>query len=70
VRAPVKTASRIDRPQPFASLAAGAVTIAGAAPAAGAGGGPGRVLQPEQRATPFRDGATGWHAVTVTVGRR
>ena len=25
-------------------------------------------VQPEERATPFPDGATGWHTVTLTVG--
>lgn len=112
---PVKTASRIDRPQPFARPAAGTVTVAGVAWAQGRGvrtvevqvdGGEWRpaellpvpsvdtwvqwrfawrtapgphslrvratdgtgVVQPEQRATPFPDGATGWHTITVTVG--
>jgi hypothetical protein len=26
------------------------------------------VTQTEQRATPFPDGATGWHTITVTIG--
>ena len=26
------------------------------------------VVQPEARATPFPDGATGWHTITVSVG--
>ena len=25
-------------------------------------------VQPEERATPFPDGATGWHTITVSVG--
>jgi DMSO/TMAO reductase YedYZ molybdopterin-dependent catalytic subunit len=114
-RGPVKTASRIDRPQPFARLGAGPVTVAGVAWAQGRGiadvevrvdegewrtaellpvpsvdtwvqwrytwaatpgphtltvratDGTGAV-QPEERVTPFPDGATGWHGVTVTVG--
>ncbi|WP_433221215.1 molybdopterin-dependent oxidoreductase [Dactylosporangium sp. CS-047395] len=113
-RAPVKTASRIDRPAPLSHLPAGPATIAGVAWAQGRGiadveiqvdnepwqraellpvpshdtwvqwriswsaqpglhtvrvratDGTGAV-QPEQRATPFPDGATGWHTVTVTV---
>jgi DMSO/TMAO reductase YedYZ molybdopterin-dependent catalytic subunit len=114
-RAPVKTASRIDRPAAFARLAPGAVTVAGVAWAQHRGiaavevqvdGGPWQhavllpapsadtwvqwrytwaaapgqhvirvratdgtgAVQPEQRATPFPDGATGWHTTTVTVG--
>jgi DMSO/TMAO reductase YedYZ molybdopterin-dependent catalytic subunit len=113
-RGPVKTASRIDRPQPFARPGAGPVTVAGVAWAQGRGisavevrvdegewrtaellpvpsvdtwvqwryawpatpgphtltvratDGTGAV-QPEERVTPFPDGATGWHGVTVTV---
>ncbi|GAA3339738.1 sulfite oxidase [Amorphoplanes nipponensis] len=113
-RGPVKTASRIDRPAPFAKLAAGRLTVAGVAWAQGRGitsvevrvddrawakaellpapstdtwvqwrydwaataglhtlsvratDGTGAV-QVEQRATPFPDGATGWHTVTATV---
>ncbi|MCA2213487.1 molybdopterin-dependent oxidoreductase [Jidongwangia harbinensis] len=113
-RGPVKTASRIDRPRPFARLTAGRTTVAGVAWAQGrgiakveirvddgdwaaaellpvpsvdtwvqwryewpAGAGP-HVLtvratdgtgavQVEQRATPFPDGATGQHGITVTV---
>ena len=112
-RGPVKTASRIDRPQPFARLQAGPVTVAGVAWAEGRGirtvevrvddrpwrkaellpvpssdtwvqwryaweatpgphslavratDGTGAV-QTEQRVTPFPDGATGWHTITVT----
>ncbi|GAA2700886.1 molybdopterin-dependent oxidoreductase [Actinoplanes palleronii] len=111
----VKTASRIDKPKPFARMAAGPVTVAGVAwaqqrgigkvevsvdggawseaellPTASidtwvqwryswkASAGPHSLavratdktgaVQPEQRATPFPDGATGWHTVTVTVG--
>ncbi|MFC4069939.1 molybdopterin-dependent oxidoreductase [Actinoplanes subglobosus] len=110
----VKTASRIDRPQPFARLTAGTVTVAGVAwaqrrgidaveisvdggpwkpaellPTAStdtwtqwrfrwpAGSGPHSLavratdragaVQPETRATPFPDGATGWHTISVTV---
>ena len=113
-RGPVKTASRIDKPKPFARLTAGTQTIAGVAWAQGRGiskveisvdGGswneaellpvpstdtwmqwrypwnatPGPhsiavratdrtgTVQTEQRATPFPDGATGWHSTTVTV---
>jgi DMSO/TMAO reductase YedYZ molybdopterin-dependent catalytic subunit len=114
-RGPVKTASRIDKPAPFAELAAGKLTVAGVAWAQGRGiksvevrvddrpwakaellpvastdtwvqwrydwpataglhtlsvraiDGTGAV-QTEQRATPFPDGATGWHTVTATVG--
>ncbi|MFC0005958.1 molybdopterin-dependent oxidoreductase [Micromonospora siamensis] len=113
-RAPVRTASRIDRPAPFARLPAGRVTVAGVAWAQHRGistvevsvdGGPWRAaellptasadtwvqwryawpatpgghslrvratdgtgaVQPEQRRTPFPDGATGWHTVSVTV---
>ena len=113
-RGPVKTASRIDRPQPFARLRAGPVTVAGVAWAQGRGirtvevrvddrpwrkaellpvpssdtwvqwrfsweatpgphslavratDGTGAV-QTEERATPFPDGATGWHTITATV---
>lgn len=114
-RGPVKTASRIDKPQPFVQLKAGAQTIAGVAwkqhsgikavevrvddgawqqaellptpsvdtwvqwrlpwdaepglhsltvRATDAAG----EVQTEQRVTPFPDGATGWHNITVTVG--
>jgi DMSO/TMAO reductase YedYZ molybdopterin-dependent catalytic subunit len=114
-RGPVKTASRIDRPQPFAQVAAGPVTVAGVAWAQGRGirsvevrvddgawntaellptpstdtwvqwrwswaaepgphtltvratDGTGAV-QVERRATPFPDGATGWHSITMTAG--
>ncbi|GAA2357683.1 oxidoreductase [Catellatospora methionotrophica] len=113
-QAPVKTASRIDRPGAFAKVAAGTVTVAGVAWAQGRGirtvelqvdDGPwepvellptegkdtwvqwrhpwratpgGHSLrvratdgtgqtQPEQRAAPFPDGATGWHTLAVTV---
>jgi DMSO/TMAO reductase YedYZ molybdopterin-dependent catalytic subunit len=114
-RGPVKTASRIDKPAPFAKLAAGKITVAGVAWAQGRGiksvevrvddrpwakaellpvpstdtwvqwrydwpataglhtlsvraiDGTGAV-QTEQRATPFPDGATGWHTITATVG--
>ncbi len=114
-RGPVKTASRIDKPQPFTRVAAGAVTAAGVAWAQGRGirsvevrvddgdwntaellpvpstdtwvqwrwswtaepgphtltvratDGTGAV-QAEQRATPFPDGATGWHSITMTAG--
>ncbi|AWS42744.1 molybdopterin-dependent oxidoreductase [Streptosporangium sp. 'caverna'] len=112
--APVKTASRIELPKPFARLAAGPATIAGTAWAQHRGvaavevrvdGGPWRQArlapspnpdtwrqwhldwqatpgdhrlevratdavgqtQPQQRAAPFPDGATGWHSVLVTV---
>ncbi|NUT21778.1 MAG: molybdopterin-dependent oxidoreductase [Hamadaea sp.] len=112
--APVKTASRIDRPAAFAHIAPGDVTVAGVAWAQGRGidsvelqvdngpwepaelltspgrdtwvqwrhrwhatigghtlrvratDGTGRT-QPERRATPFPDGATGWHTLAVTV---
>ncbi|MEU8238402.1 molybdopterin-dependent oxidoreductase [Actinoplanes missouriensis] len=111
----VKTASRIDRPAPFAKLTAGPVTVAGVAWAQRRGitavevsvdGGPWEqaellptasvdtwtqwrhswaatagshtlavratdrsgAVQPQSRVTPFPDGATGWHTVTVTVG--
>jgi DMSO/TMAO reductase YedYZ molybdopterin-dependent catalytic subunit len=111
---PVKTASRIDTPAPFAQLGTGPTAVAGVAWAQGRGiravevrvdDGPwqqatllpvpsvdtwvqwrhswpatpgshtlqvratdGRgAVQPEQRATPFPDGATGWHTVSVTV---
>ena len=113
-RGPVKTASRIDRPQPFARPASGKVTVAGVAWAQGRGirtvevrvddrpwrkaellpvpssdtwvqwryeweatPGPHSLAvratdgtgaaQTEQRVTPFPDGATGWHTITVTV---
>jgi DMSO/TMAO reductase YedYZ molybdopterin-dependent catalytic subunit len=113
-RGPVKTASRIDKPKPFARLGSGAQTVAGVAWAQGRGisaveisidGGawkPAELLpvpstetwvqwrcpwdatpgphsiavratdgtgavQTEERATPFPDGATGWHTTTVTV---
>jgi DMSO/TMAO reductase YedYZ molybdopterin-dependent catalytic subunit len=113
-RGPVKTASRIDKPAPFAKLEAGKVTVAGVAWAQGRGiktvevrvddrpwakaellpvastetwvqwrydwpataglhtlsvravDGTGAV-QTEERATPFPDGATGWHTITATV---
>ncbi len=111
----VKTASRIDKPKPFARMAAGSVTVAGVAWAQRRGiaavevsvdGGawmPAELLptasidtwtqwrftwkaspgphslavratdrtgavQPSARATPFPDGATGWHTISVTVG--
>ncbi|MFC4997306.1 molybdopterin-dependent oxidoreductase [Dactylosporangium cerinum] len=111
---PVKTASRIDRPLPFARPAAGPVPVAGVAWAQGRGiaavevqvddgpwqaatvlpaptndtwvqwrldwaATPGNHLlrvratdktgavQTPDRATPFPDGATGWHSVSVTV---
>lgn len=111
---PVKTASRIDRPLPFARPAAGPVSVAGVAWAQGRGIGkvevqvdegpwqpatllpsptndtwvqwrldwaatPGSHLlrvratdktgavQTPDRVTPFPDGATGWHSVTVTA---
>jgi DMSO/TMAO reductase YedYZ molybdopterin-dependent catalytic subunit len=114
-RGPVKTASRIDKPQPFAQLKAGDQTVAGVAWAQrrgikaveirvddgpwakaellpvpsvdtwvqwrytwSAGAGPHTLavraidgtgaVQTEQRATPFPDGATGWHTITATVG--
>ncbi|HEU4350098.1 MAG TPA: molybdopterin-dependent oxidoreductase [Actinoplanes sp.] len=115
-RGPVKTASRIDKPQPFAAVAPGTVTVAGVAWAQRRGikrvevqvdsgawaeadllpvpstdtwvqwrygwtatpgphslrvratDGTGAV-QTEGRATPFPDGATGWHTITVTAGR-
>lgn len=110
----VKTASRIDKPKPFARAAAGTVTVAGVAWAQRRGiaaveisvdGGPWKpaellptasidtwtqwryswratagphslavratdrsgAVQPETRATPFPDGATGWHTISVTV---
>ncbi|GAB3078383.1 molybdopterin-dependent oxidoreductase [Micromonospora schwarzwaldensis] len=113
-RAPVRTASRIDRPAPFARIPAGPVTVAGVAWAQHRGisavevsvdGGPWRAaellptastdtwvqwryawsaptgphslrvratdgtgaVQPEQRRTPFPDGATGHHTITLTV---
>ncbi|HEY0001239.1 MAG TPA: molybdopterin-dependent oxidoreductase [Actinoplanes sp.] len=113
-RGGVKTASRIDKPKPFARLTTGTQTIAGVAWAQGRGisaveisidGGawnpaellpvpstdtwvqwrykwnapPGPhsiavratdttgALQSEQRATPFPDGATGWHTTSVTI---
>lgn len=113
-RAPVKTASRIDTPAPFARLAAGTVAVAGVAWAQRRGistvevqvddgpwqraallpvpsidtwvqwrytwaATPGQhtirvratdstgAVQAEQRATPFPNGATGWHTTTVTV---
>lgn len=111
----MKTASRIDRPAPFAKLSPGPVTVAGVAWAQRRGitavevsvdGGPWEqaellptasvdtwtqwryswaatagshtlavratdrtgAVQPQSRVTPFPDGATGWHTVTVTVG--
>jgi DMSO/TMAO reductase YedYZ molybdopterin-dependent catalytic subunit len=112
---PVKTASRIDQPQPFAQLKTGAATtVAGVAWAQERGikdvevrvdqgpwakaellpvpsidtwvqwryswkatGGPHTLtvratdesgaVQTEKRATPFPDGATGWHNITVTA---
>ena len=114
-RGPVKTASRIDKPQPFARVATGPVTVAGVAwaqrrgirsvevrvddgrwntaellPTAStdtwvqwrwtwtADPGPHTLtvratdgtgaVQVEQRATPFPDGATGWHSITMTAG--
>ncbi|MBB2947154.1 DMSO/TMAO reductase YedYZ molybdopterin-dependent catalytic subunit [Actinoplanes lutulentus] len=113
-RGPVKTASRIDQPKPFAQLAAGAVTVAGVAWAQqrgiskveinidGAGwteaellpspsidtwvqwryrwsapSGPHSLsvratdrtgqVQIADRATPYPDGATGLHTISVTV---
>nr|WP_067509719.1 molybdopterin-dependent oxidoreductase [Actinoplanes sp. TFC3] len=113
-RGPVKTASRIDSPKPFASVKAGKVNVAGVAWAQRRGirnveirvddrdwqkadllpvpssdtwvqwryswdatpgphtltvratDGTGAV-QVEERATPFPDGATGWHSITATV---
>jgi DMSO/TMAO reductase YedYZ molybdopterin-dependent catalytic subunit len=114
-RAPVKTASRIDRPAPFAKITAGTVAVAGVAWAQGRGikavevqidDGPWEAtellpvpstftwvqwryewaadagshtitvratdgtgaVQPEERVTPFPDGATGWHNIVATVG--
>lgn len=114
-RGPVKTASRIDKPQPFVQLKAGAQTIAGVAWKQRLGiravevridDGPWQQaellptpsvdtwvqwrlkwdaepglhaltvratdaageVQTERRVTPFPDGATGWHNITVTVG--
>jgi len=111
---PVKTASRIDKPLPFAQLPTGSTTIAGVAWAQERGiksveiriddgawnkaellpvasvdtwvqwrypwtptGGPHTLtvratdatgaVQTEQRATPFPNGATGWHNITVTA---
>jgi DMSO/TMAO reductase YedYZ molybdopterin-dependent catalytic subunit len=111
---PVKTASRIDTPAPFAQLPARRATIAGVAWAQGRGiravevqvdddpwrsatllpvpsvntwvqwrldwaAEPGShtlrvratdgtgAVQPEARATPFPDGATGWHTITLGV---
>nr|WP_116072718.1 molybdopterin-dependent oxidoreductase [Asanoa ferruginea] len=113
-RAPVKTASRIDRPGPFARLAAGPVVVAGVAWAQGRGiaavevqvddgewapatllpepnldtwtqwsyrwqarSGPHSLrvravdrtgaVQTNERASPFPNGATGWHTVAVTA---
>ncbi|MEV4518148.1 molybdopterin-dependent oxidoreductase [Dactylosporangium sp. NPDC049525] len=113
-RGPVKTASRIDRPLPFARPAAGTVHVAGVAWAQGRGvasvevqvdDGPWQAatllpaptndtwvqwrldwaatpgshllrvratdktgaVQTADRVTPFPDGATGWHSVTVTA---
>jgi DMSO/TMAO reductase YedYZ molybdopterin-dependent catalytic subunit len=113
--APVKTASRIDRPAPFTPLNAGPVTIAGTAWAQRRGietveiqtddnawttaellptptidtwtqwrhtwtATPGQHTirvratdrtgntQTSRRTTPFPDGATGWHTITVTAG--
>jgi hypothetical protein len=113
-RAPVKTASRIDKPAPFATVTAGKATISGVAWAqhrgikavevqvddggwetatilpppsndtwvqwryawnAAPGGHTLRVratdatgeVQTDKRATPFPDGSTGWHTVSVTV---
>jgi hypothetical protein len=114
-RGPVKTASRIDRPAPFAAIKPGTVTVAGVAWAQGRGieavevqidDGPWEkaellpvpstftwvqwrfawaadagshtitvratdgtgAVQPEERVTPFPDGATGWHNIVATVG--
>jgi DMSO/TMAO reductase YedYZ molybdopterin-dependent catalytic subunit len=111
----IKTASRIDRPAPFAPLAGGTLAVAGVAWAQGRGiravevrvdDGPWQpatllpvpsvdtwvqwrydwaatagshtlavratdgtgAVQPEERVTPFPDGATGWHTITVSVG--
>jgi hypothetical protein len=113
-RGPVKTASRIDRPAPFAPIKAGTVAVAGVAWAQGRGiaavevqidDGPWQkaellpvpstftwvqwryawaaepgshtitvratdgtgAVQPEERVTPFPDGATGWHNIVATV---
>jgi DMSO/TMAO reductase YedYZ molybdopterin-dependent catalytic subunit len=113
-RGPVKTASRIDKPKPFAKLEAGKLTVAGVAWAQGRGiknvevrvddrpwakaellpvpstdtwvqwrydwaatAGAHTIavratdstgaVQTEQRATPFPDGATGWHTITASV---
>ncbi|HEV7710429.1 MAG TPA: molybdopterin-dependent oxidoreductase [Asanoa sp.] len=113
-QAPVKTASRIDRPGPFARLPAGPVVVAGVAWAQGRGiaavevqvdDGPWEpatllpeanldtwtqwthrwqalpgphslrvravdrtgTVQTNERASPFPNGATGWHTVAVTV---
>jgi DMSO/TMAO reductase YedYZ molybdopterin-dependent catalytic subunit len=113
-RGTVKTASRIDKPAPFARPAAGPVTVAGVAWAQRRGiaaveisvdggawtkaellpvpsidtwvqwrytwpatSGPHSIavratdktgaVQPQTRKTPFPDGATGWHTITVTV---
>jgi DMSO/TMAO reductase YedYZ molybdopterin-dependent catalytic subunit len=113
-RGPVKTASRIDKPQPFAQIKPGPVTVAGVAWAQGRGitavevqvdGGdwaPAELLpvpstdtwvqwrwswpatsgahtltvratdgtgavQTDARVTPFPDGATGRHNITVTI---
>ncbi|MFI7025639.1 molybdopterin-dependent oxidoreductase [Micromonospora sp. NPDC049900] len=112
--APVKTASRIDTPKPFARRPAGPVMIAGVAwaqrrgitavqvqvddgpwQAARLAAGPSPDLwrqwayrwpatpgshtirvrasdstgatQPERRRTPYPDGATGWHSISVTI---
>jgi DMSO/TMAO reductase YedYZ molybdopterin-dependent catalytic subunit len=112
--APVKTASRIDRPQPFARVPAGTVPVMGVAWAQGRGvrgvevqvddgaWRPAELLpvpsgdtwvqwrydwpaasgahtlrvratdgrgdtQTAERVTPYPNGATGWHTVTVTV---
>ncbi|AEV84366.1 oxidoreductase [Actinoplanes sp. SE50] len=114
VQGTVKTASRIDKPKPFARMTAGPVTVAGVAWAQRRGiaavevsvdGGPWQpaellptasidtwvqwrftwkatpgphslavratdskgAVQPQDRATPFPDGATGWHTISVTV---
>jgi DMSO/TMAO reductase YedYZ molybdopterin-dependent catalytic subunit len=114
-RGPVKTASRIDTPAPFARLSPGHSAVAGVAWAQGRGitavevqvdaepwrraallpvpsidtwvqwrydwdAPPGShtlrvratdgtgAVQPEQRVTPFPDGATGWHTITAMVG--
>nr|WP_189114871.1 molybdopterin-dependent oxidoreductase [Pilimelia terevasa] len=113
-RAPVKTASRIDRPAPLATLPPGPTTVAGVAWAQGRGiravevqvdDGPWQAAtlapvpstdtwvqwrypwaatpglhrlqvratdgtgaaQTAARVSPFPDGATGWHGITVTV---